>query len=505
VPLTDLTTRFAGEYKGDIKDPILTTLLQTLDAYQKDVQTQLLLSVYAQRSDQISDGLFEVLRRHLFGQMFPGPAYVVAQADLRDVASAAPVLLEQHHYLSLLDQEGNKILFAPQHPCWIVPTHSNEVRVESFGDDLLLGLKMPIENLPESADATVNIFTGDVDPLLVERLRCRLPQPVDSIQDQRTQRTILRHKYPGVYIIIDKFFSTPYEQRFLRVSFDLLRNVGYRPGDEEIVWLPFQGLGEYGIELERKLTLNAFVAWNLVESEMLAIQSDMFRYRVPITNQATQETIVLSIEDLGTDPPTEYVDAATVVDPGYPFQYTTSANVRRGEVVVALSPLPAGDVKVRYHQYDIGELCLNIAAGRSFGLYQGIDERIKSVHSLTATHRLDGLNDKEGIWNYFRSLLASRNRWVTRDDLRAGVVSFPPFSSRRNIVVKDKIKFEERVGRTSKGFLTPLTEITVPLRDRSLLRDPDRTCFEHGLSKYLSGRTVNGNFLRVKLVSAEDV
>lgn len=70
---SDFKMRFASEYKGDVKDPVLTTILQTLDGYQQEIQSQLLLSVYAQRSDQISDGLFEVLRRHLFGQMFPAP------------------------------------------------------------------------------------------------------------------------------------------------------------------------------------------------------------------------------------------------------------------------------------------------------------------------------------------------------------------------------------------------------------------------------------------------
>jgi hypothetical protein len=138
-------------------------------------------------------------------------------------------------------------------------------------------------------------------------------------------------------------------------------------------------------------------------------------------------------------------------------------------------------------------------------LYEGIDERIKSVQSLAPTRRIDVVNDKEKVWEYFRSLLASRNRWLTRDDLRAAVDTFPPFSSRRNVVVKEKIRFQEHVGRAPEGFLTPFTDILIPIRERELLAEPDKTHFEHELVLYLKSRSVSGNFVRTRLVSEDDV
>jgi hypothetical protein len=497
--------RFMSEYKGDIKDPILTILLDTLDAYFKDVQSQALLSTYAQRSDQVSDGLFEVLRRHLFGQMFPGPTYAVAQATLREVASARPLQLEQSHYLSLQGQEGNRILFAPQQSTWIVPAHTNDVRIEVFGDDLSLGFNIVPESLHAHPDAVVSVFTGDVDPLLVERLRCRLPQPVDHGTKGLSKHAPIRERYPGLFNTTAEFFHTPFHSRFLNIPFDVLQNAGRSARGDEVIWIPFQGLGPFAGELGQRLTLNAFPVWNLVERGMLGVQVDSFRYRLPIASHETQETIIVGLEDVGVDPPIEYVDAATTVDPGYPFQYTTSANIKRDEILLALSPPPTGDVRIQYLQYELDDSILNIAAGRSFGFHQGIDERVKSVQSLTPTQRIDALNDKERIWDYFRSLLASRNRWVSRDDLRTGVAMFPPFSSRRKVILKEKIRFHEKVGRSPQGFLTPFTEIVVPVRERAILDEPDRTYFQHELGLYLKSKTVNGNFVRVKLVSPDEL
>jgi hypothetical protein len=501
----DLRMRFMSEYKGDIKDPILTLLLDTLDAYFKDVQSQALLTTYAQRSDQVSDGLFEILRRHLFGQLFPGPAYAVAQATLREVATARPLSLDQTCYFSLQDPQGSRILFAPQQNVWIIPAQSNDVRVDVFGDDAALGFAVVPESLANHPGEYATVYTGDCDPLLVERLRCRLPQPVLRGRDDTTPSDVMQRRYPGVFQTASEFFTTPFQSRFLHIPFEILSAGRRGSRGEEIVWIPLQGIGDFAGELRQKLTLNAFPVWNMTEREMLAVQSDAFRFRLPMENHLTQETIISTVEDLGSDPPIEYVDAATTLDPGYPFQYAAAANPQRDEIVLSLSPSPTGDVRIRYFQYDLGEGCLNIAAGRSFAFYQGIDEHIKSVQSLTPTQRIDILNDKERVWNYFRSLLASRNRWVSRDDLRNAVAAFPPFASRLRVVVREKIRFEERVGRAPQGFLTPYTEILVPVRDPHLLEEPERTYFQHELGLYLKKRTVSGSFVRVKLVSSDDV
>jgi len=500
---TDFKSRFVSQYKGDIKDPILTTILQTLEAYQEEVKDQLLLSTYSQRSDQVSDGLFEVLRRHLFGQMFPGPAYVVLQSTLREVKTAQPILLEHFHYFNIQDKEGVKVLFTPQYPVWLVPSNTNDVRIDSYGDDLMLGFNIFISNLAEIENGEVSIFTGDVDPLLVERLRCRIVQTAGFKINKNKKKSVIRTKYPGNYNIIDDFFLTPYESRFITIPFEVFITAASGKAKDDLIWIPFPGLGEYAQELDKKLTLNSFIAWNMVQMEALALPIDQFRYSIPISNHKSKESIITSVMDLGSDPAIEYVHAATVLDPGYPFQFTTSVNIHKDEIVLAFSPPPTGTVKVQYFQYDIGDDCINIASGRSFGLYQGIDERVKSAQSITPTHRLDAMNDKEYIWNYFRSLLASRNRWLTKDDLRAAIVGYPPFASRTDIVQSGNISFEEKVGRV-KGFLTPFTEINVPVKTEKLLSEPDKSYFERQIGLYLKNKTVNGNFLRINLIPIEE-
>jgi hypothetical protein len=52
--------------------------------------------------------------------------------------------------------------------------------------------------------------------------------------------------------------------------------------------------------------------------------------------------------------------------------------------------------------------------------------------------------------------------------------------------------------------LTPCTEIKIPVTDDGLLSEPDKSYFEQQISAYIRGKTVNGNFIRIKLVSAEE-
>ncbi len=496
----DFRARFLDAYKGDIKDPILTTLLETINSYQENVKTQHLLTTYTQRSDQLSDGLFEVLRRHLFGQMFPGPAFVVTQLSLREVASAHPLLLDQNHYFSLYDHEGAEVLFAPQQPSWVAPAKTNDVRIKTYGEDLMLGFDIVVDHLAEAPEGIVSVYTGEVDPLTVERLRCRLQ---GGSRAHPPPASIIRSSYPGKFSPIDDFFHTPFEHRFLSIPFQLFTGAAKRSSDG-LIWLPFQGLGAFGQQLEKKLVMNAFAMWNMVQYEAAPIPVDNFRYTMSITDHGRRETIIGSVHDFGTTPPIEYMEASTVMDPSYPFQFTSSGNIRRDELILAFSPTPQGEIKVRYFQYDIGESATDIASGRTFGLYQGIEERIKSVTSLTPAGRLNALNDKEKIWDYFRSLLASRNRWLTREDLRAAIGTYPPFSAKSSLVAGERIRFEEQVGRVN-GFLTPYTEITVPLREKVILNPVDRPYFERELGLYLKRRTVHGNFLRVKLSSVDEL
>jgi hypothetical protein len=45
----------------------------------------------------------------------------------------------------------------------------------------------------------------------------------------------------------------------------------------------------------------------------------------------------------------------------------------------------------------------------------------------------------------------------------------------------------------------------VPVREKSLLQDPERAHFQRRLESYIRRRSVNGSFVRVVLISADEV
>jgi hypothetical protein len=501
MPYGDLRSQFSSKYKGDIKDPILNILLDTIEAFQNDVQEKLLLSTYTSWSDSISDGMFEVLRRNLFGQMFPGPVFTVAQAALRDVKTAEPVLLEKYHHFSLQDAEGNKNLFTPQKPVWIVPAFTNDVIIDSRDGDLFLELNILPDSIADNENAYLSIYAENVDPLLLERMRCRIAKMSGYSENLMQKSSVLRTPYPATFGIYNDFFQTPYQSRILSIPFSLIKSLSYQQTTNSKISIKFQDLGKYAKSLEKKLTLNAFLLWNMVEREtLIPEQSDNFIYELPELRSDTHETLISSVYDIGLDPPVEYINSSYLMDPGYPYQFTTNANKQKDVTQIALTPQPVGDLKVHYYQYDLSDLCANISAGKPFTLYKGLDERIRSLQSIVPTSRFESLNDKKQIWQYFRSLISSRTRWLTKDDLRAAIRSYTPISTNSGMFLFDKIFFDEKVGRV-KGFITPYTEIVIPLKDSELMSRIDKPFFERELGLYLKNRTVNGNYLQVKFVA----
>lgn len=497
MPSRDLKARFDELYEQEVHDPVLTALLRSLEGYQEDLQTDLLLSVYPRRHDEIGDAYAEVLARHLFGQMFPGPVFAVAYASLKD--QAPPQRLERHHYFSMQDPGGNPLLFAPQHPCWLVPG-KKDVVVDSAGDRLRFVFDADVRQMEGAGGRYACAYIHDADPLLIERLRCRLAEQAPELEDTAAPPTVLRERYPGRYDAVDEFFSTPYAERFLKIPFALLKNAPKKAG--EGVWLEFQGLGGYAGELRRRVTLNAFVAWNMYHEVYTPLPDDRGSYAFSLQGSGPWQTIVTHVEDRGPEPPVVYEDASVVLDPGYPYQYTASVDVARAEVRLAFSPPPQGSVSVRVHRYHLGPSSVGMPAGTALQYHRGLPEQVRTASTLVPTHRLEALSDRNRLWAVFRSLLASRNRWLTRDDLRAAVLSFPAFAGGGSPVRREGITFEEKVGRV-RGFLTPFTEITIPVTDRSLLGQPDLGYFQRRVGKYIKSRTVNGNFVRARLVPAE--
>lgn len=500
----DLRTRFMENYRGDIKDPILNMLLDTIDAYLNDVQEKQLFSAYSywNNDKELPDGFFEVLRRNLFGQMFPGPAISIAQASLREVKDAEPLELESFHHLSVQDNEGNKILFSPQVRSWILPSLANDIKAFASGEDLELGFTVLPGSLNENDSKVISIYADNVETFLLERIRCRIAQITGYFESSQPKHSVFKGTYPSSYGLWNDFFRTPFRNNFIYIPDSIFFKKGLLRYDQDIYWLKIPGLGSYASELNKKLTMNAFLIWNMTELESTIFYSDDgYRYHLKDAGFEHKETIINSVKDIGKEPPQEYYNSAAVMDSSYPYQYSALANKPGDELIIAVNPVPEGDLKVSYYQYDTGDTVVNLPAGIPLTLYKGLEERLHNVQTVTITSRNDATVDKKLIWDYFRSMIASRNRWLTKDDIKSAIKTFPAFTNRFKYIDFDNIGFEEKVGRV-KGFLTPFTEITVPVTLKDLMRNPDRVYFERELGLFLKSRTVSGNFLQVKFTES---
>ncbi len=502
----DMRQRFYEYYQGNLDDPVINIVLDTLDAFQKEVQEKLLLTTYSQWNEGNTDGLFESLRRHLFGQMFPGPAFVIVHATLRNASESKCLKIDKYFPFSVQDSEGNQHLFSPQSPSWIAPSSTNDILVEARGDTLILNMNVFHANI-EDTDGEINIYCGGVDPYLIERMRCRIYQMSGYSDSAAEPEMPFRSAYPGMYQIRKDFFHTPYHSKFLKVPFSLLRTIARKNGNSSkaTVNLPFEGMGQFANDLSRKLTMNAFVMWNIIEKEnLLRRTSDGLSFSLPNLRLHKNRVMINSVQDTGIDPPAEYLDSSVVLDPSYHHQYTTESDNDNDSITLRLHPKPIGDIKIYYSVYDLDPKCRTIQAGNSFSFYRGLDESIRSVHSLTPSGGNESINDKEKIWEYFRSMLSSRTRLLTKEDLRTAIANYPAFASRPDIVDPKEIEFNEKIGRV-RGFITPFTEIKVSFGDPDIVNnDSERNYFEREMGLYLKNKTVNGNYLQVKLVGNDN-
>ncbi len=501
----DMRHRFYEYYQGNLDDPVINIVLDTLDAFQKEVHEKLLLTTYSQWNEGNTDGLFESLRRHLFGQMFPGPAFVIVHATLRNANESQCLKIDKYFPFSVQDSEGNQHLFSPQSPSWIVPSSTNDILVETNGDTLILNLNVFHANI-EDTDGEINIYCGGVDPYLIERMRCRIYQMSGYSGAAAEPEMPFRSAYPGMYQIRKDFFQTPYHNKFLKVPFSLIRKIALADGNgpKATVNLPFSGMARHANDLARKLTMNAFVMWNIIEKEnLLRRTADGLTFTLQSLSLNKNRVMINSVQDTGIDPPPEYLDSSAVLDPSYHYQYITESDKDNDSITLRLHPKPKGDIKVYYSIYDLDPKCRNIQAGSAFSFYRGLDDSIRSVHSLTPSGGNESINDKDKIWEYFRSMLSSRTRLLTKEDLRTAIANYPAFASRPDIVDPNQIEFNEKVGRVS-GFITPYTEIKVFFGDQDIIdNDGERTFFEREIGLYLKNKTVNGNYLQVRLMEID--
>ncbi|TAK64518.1 MAG: hypothetical protein EPO24_03235 [Bacteroidetes bacterium] len=518
VELRDL---FEEEYAGEIRDPVLDSILHAVHAYQDDIQNRLLLSVYARHTTGISDAFFEILCRHLFGQMFPGPAYIVLHGMLRD--GTGPIKLEQGMYFDVQGRAPNgderQVSFAPMQSTWLIPSYKdNDIAVEPSGNDLLLGFPLQTKHLGGSQETAISVFIDSDNLFLIERLRCRLYELGSRIDEEKKDVNPLLDEQPTRLRIAKDFFVTPFEARTLRIPVHLFRNAISGKGGNEVIQLRFQGLGDFAPELDQKIKMNSFLAWNMVEHEDWIFGNKestggSFRFSIRNGSLKTHTTIVKSVVNEEGGEQRRYLDASSALDPLFPFQYTSTVDSDNDAILLSLSPVPHGEVKLSYFMYDTSPVATGIPQGKPFTMGQGIEKGIRTIQSLSEAQRVNVSTNKEAVWEYFRSMIASRGRWLTKDDLRGGIAAYPPFASLRSAINFDDIRFRESVGRIPYrdsnnqlqfGFLTPYTDIEIPVREQALLNNPDKDYFRKRLTGYLKQRTIQGNFLQVKFIPEED-
>lgn len=494
----DLRNRFFSKYDGEINDPIINILLDTLEEYQKQLQEEMLFSAYTTWNNELSDGFFEVLRRNMFGNFFPGPAYTVVQARLARFVTAEPLFLDKYHHLSIQDEQGNKVFFSPHKPSWILPNSSNVALIETEGNDLLIGFNIwDISAI--KPNVRLSVFFNNIHPLVIERLRCRISVVTGDYNLKNNSYSIFRTPFPLATTPNLDFFQTPYYNKFIEIPLQFFHNTTNQKQQGDIVWVRFSGLAEYAGGLEKNITINAFSVWNLIEKEILLTKPyDRFRYRVNGVNFEKKETIISGVYDTGSDPEVEYFDRTLVMDPGYPYQFSSSPDRDSDSIILSVNPIPRGNLKVHYYQYQLDDSIINLSAGKSFTLYRGLDESIYSIQSILPTTRNEALNEKRKIWDYFRSLVSSRHRLITKEDFRTAIRTYPAFAMNPQIVDVENISFQEKTGRV-RGFITTYTEISIPVNRQFLLKSPEKKYFEYKLGTYLKDRTISGNYLSVVL------
>ena len=494
----DLRNRFFSKYDGEINDPIINILLDTMEIYQKELQEDMLFSAYTSWNNELSDGFFEVLRRNMFSSFFPGPAYTVVHSRLARFVDAEPLFIDKYHHLSIQDEQGNKVFFSPHKPSWIVPNSSNVAIVKSDNRDLLIGFNI-WDIAAIKPDVFLSVFFNNIDPLIIERLKCRISMVSGDFLLQSSKKSIFRTPYPLAPTTILDFFQTPYYNKFIDIPFHYFHKLATQEQKGDIVWLRFEWLAEYSSVLEKNITINAFTVWNLVEKEILLTKPfDKFRYRINNIELEKKETMISGVFDTGYDPQVEYFDRTQVMDPSYPYQFTTHPDQDSDAIIIAINPQTRGNLKVHYYQYQLDDSIINLAAGKTFTLYRGLDETIYSIQSILPTTRNEAFNDKKKIWEYFRSLIASRQRLITKEDFRIAIRTYPAFAMNPHLIDVDNISFNERTGRV-RGFITTYTEITIPINASFLLNSQEKKYFEYKIGTYLKERTISGNYLSIVL------
>ena len=495
---------FEQLYKGTIQDPLLDALLQALDQYSTDLYNKFLLESYAQKKEGIDDGYYEILRQNLLGPLFPGPVYSVAEATAK---SAQAITLDEASLFEYHTDKPETVNFTPCNETLVVPARSNEVAAFEKEGDLWLGFSIAVEQLKDSAGRLL-LFVKSGNIELLSKLRC-FPWAPDGEERKATSLSSFHvssgeeqdpdNSYPGEVNLFDRFRKSPFEYEFLQIPIEILKKcTASNPfqQQEDALWIKIKSLGELSEALQGNLRINCFPIWNMFRSDDIdAKHHKNLSYKLDLQKGIDCEILIHSVRDQGGDESVEYSDCKRVLDPAYPYQYEFFRHHIDQTGEIRLSKKAKGSLRVEFDMYDKREDFVGLKPARLE--IKGLQESLSTVTTVEATKRLAIAEDGKVVWDYFRSSLNSRSRWLSQADLRHAIKSFPPLSP---IGVNDtQIQFQRKIGRIY-DCLTPYTEITVPVQDVDKLQKGELKYFENTLCEYLMGRTVSGQFLKVRIV-----
>lgn len=497
--LSKFRTKFYEKYRGDLRDPVFDIILDTFDSYNSEVLEHYLLSIFQSSNNEIPDAFFEVFKKNLFGAFYPGPVYCITQASLRNVKESSALKLYNDTIFNLQDSIGNKNILCPVYENWIVPAYKNEVEVRSSGSNLLLGFDLTIDNINFDDNPFVSIYFHDIDSFTIERMRAVFSQNC-ILADYPNEP--INFAYPSNLHFSKHFYSNPYKSKFILIELEsFIRKLQKY---DDLYWYDLNGLGELSSLLVNRLKINSFTLWNFINREnTISIKQNDYYFELKDLSLNSMETIISRVWDIGFSPFREHFDSSIISDPNYPYQFTSSIDKDRDLIKLILKPNPEGDIKVQYYQYDLNDLIMNIPSGKPLTLFKGMDENLKSVFTITETKRNLAINSKKNVWDYFTNQVSSRNRLLSKQDLKYGIQSCPFIESQSNQILFDNIVIEEKIGRV-KGFITTYSEISVPIKSFQKLSKYEINFLERSVGNYLKDKTVQGHYLRVKFIPVKN-
>lgn len=504
----DIKKYFKDQYAtGASLDPIIDIVLSSINLQFEELQNQYLIDVYPHKKLKNFDAYYELLRRNLLGALFPGPVYSVAEANSKP--GAGSIKLDSSAHFRYQTESAALVTFSPCKEVLIVPAASNEIIVKESKGDLFLGINAKIES-EEPKLGNLLIYFRDENIGLLQKLKSYSWQVVNAegnpeeikIYDSGINHRFDDNTFPLQVQIYEEFINSPFDSSFLMLPIECFagREKSKIFDDEDsLLWLKINDLGDLADKFTGNLFINCFPVWNMIsfqdeDAKFIGGSS----YHLNLKDTSNSEIFIRSVKDYSGDEFIEYFDEKTILDPAYPYQYSFLREFKKQEATVRLSKKAKGTLKVVFDKYDYSDE-FNELIPKTLEI-SGLQEVVTSVSLIKPTQRMRIVTDSSMIWDYFRSNLNGRRKWVTKNEVKDAVKKFPAIALYPQIK-PDDIYFKKRVGRID-GLLTPYTDIIIPYSE--FLPPEEESKLIELLTDYLQSRSTLGNFIIIHFEKAED-